>query len=154
MKAVNILEQLRREPSNDILECVDLIHPTEIMHKFLFIHELTLVICCLRSPSSFSVLIICPIGYANVTAAVLVHILHIFCYYLETRILGCLSRHREHIVKELITTVITCLLDMLTRSCDSCQQICHTFCYYRVVCDPNLLNALSNAKPGAGSSPI
>ena len=81
-------------------------------------------------------------------------ILHIFCYYLETRILGCLSRHREHIVKELITTVITCLLDMLTRSCDSCQQICHTFCYYRVICDPNLLNALSNAKPGAGSSPV
>ena len=100
MKAVNILEQLHREPSNDIPERVDLIHPTEIMHKFLFIHELTLVICCLRSPSSFSVLIICPIGYANVTAAVLVHILHIFCYYLETRILGCLSRHREHIVKD------------------------------------------------------
>jgi len=37
LKAATTLEQLHQEPSNDTLQHVDLIHPTEIMHKFLFI---------------------------------------------------------------------------------------------------------------------
>ena len=101
MKVVNILEQLHREPSNDIPERVDLIHPTEIMHKLFFIHELTLVICCLRSPSSFfspytmsNWICQCDCGCASTYSA------YFSLLPRETRILGCLSRHREHIVKD------------------------------------------------------
>ena len=36
-KAATTLEQLHQEPSNDTLQHVDLIHPTDIMRKFFFI---------------------------------------------------------------------------------------------------------------------